>query len=301
MNILKRLVFPKADIPFDRDDVNNYLPWVIAVMTAITCFVMSVGITLSEVVLDDTDNLANHLQAQIPYTDGEEVYHAEKVVRQLRGMEGIEKVELLSASDKTALLENWVTENIDPSDLPLPAIIDIWIDELAVNKDDVSAQALQKTFSESVPGIVIEDYANWIGNFNQLTGFVQQVIYVLGFGLLIAAVIIVLLITHASVLLHFRVVKLLHNIGAQDSYITRQFQINATRLTIKGVVPGVVVAAILYIALSSLLGHFDVLALSDIQVGTSHLALFIIVPLLMLVTVFFAIELMVNHLLRRLH
>lgn len=301
MSLLTRLALPKADIPFDKDDVNCYLPWVIAVMTAITCFVMSVGITLSEVVLDDTANLKNHLQAQIPYADGEETYQAEKVARSLRATEGVAKVELLSASEKAALLENWVGENIDPSDLPLPAIIDIWLEDAAVNEDSVNAQTLQKKLEESVPGIVVEDYANWVGNFNQLTGFVQQVIYVLGFGLLIAAVVIVLLITHASVLLHFRVVKLLHNIGAKDSYITRQFQINATRLTIKGVIPGVIVAALLYVGLSGLLGHFNVLALADIQVGSMHIMLFIALPILMLLTVFFAIEWMVNHLLRRLH
>ena len=123
----------------------------------------------------------------------------------------------------------------------------------------------------------------------------------LGLGLLIAAVIIVLLITHASVLLHLRVVKLLHNIGAKDSYITRQFQINATRLTLKGVIPGVVVAALLYIGISSLLGHFEVLSLTDIQVSSMHMVLFAVLPFLILLTVFFAIEFMVNHLLRRLH
>ncbi len=294
-------LFPRPDLPFDREDANRYLPWVIAVMTALTGFLMAIGIVLGGLVQDNQKDLAYRMQVQLPYDEGNERPAAEKLVEKLRSFSSVAEASLVSETNAKELLSPWLGTSKGIAGLPLPAIIDVKLRAESVDKGEMTPERMRTMLGDAWPGMVIDGYEKWIADFNQLTKSVQFTLYSIAGLVLISAIVIVLLITRASVQLHFPIVRLLHRIGARDDYISRQFQINAITMTLKGGIPGIVVAAGLFIASHQLLGHIPSLSLQDIHLPFSLVVMMMCIPISMVACVSLAVQMTVRQMLLKLH
>ncbi len=291
----------KADLPFDQEDANRYLPWIIAVMTALTTFMLALGLSFSGFFMDYHSDFEYRMQIQVPYADGEEQGQAEAILERLSKIEGIERAAPVSSSAMQDILSPWLggTDVIDL--LPVPKVIDVWMEPDAYDAGTVNAATVHDALKTSYPTIVVDDYRAWVKDFNAITNTVKRIAYGLGSIMLLAAVIVVLLITRASVQLHFPIVRLLHRMGAQDHYITKQFQVNAAVLTLKGAFFGVIAAAIFYYILSAVVGGMNIPIMPDTLLSGLHAVLFLLLPLLMSMVVAGATYLNVLGMLRRLH
>jgi cell division transport system permease protein len=79
-----------------------------------------------------------------------------------------------------------------------------------------------------------------------------------------SAVTMVIFATRMGLSVHGRVIELLHLIGAQDSYIARQFQAHALRLALRGGVLGLLLAVLTVLGVADLLGRGDAMALPNL-------------------------------------
>lgn len=294
-------LFPRPDLPFDREDANRYLPWIIAVMTALTGFLLSVGIMLGGLVHDNQKDLAYRVQIQLPYNDGKEVEAAQRLAERLKTFSGIAAADIVGKDDAQKLLEPWLGSSQSIAVLPMPAIIDVKMQPDAVDKGEISVKSLRDLLGDAWPNMVIDGYEQWIADFNHLTKSVQLGLYGIALLVLCSAIVIILLITRASVQLHFPIVRLLHRIGAKDDYISKQFQINATSLTLKGTIPGIILAASLYAFSGKVLAKLPILALPDATFSLPLMFMFVAIPVCMVICVSIAVQLTVRQMLLRLH
>ncbi len=292
--------FLKSDLPFDQEDAHRYLPWIIGVMAALAAFMMAAGLTLGHLFVSYTSEFEHRLQIQIPYAEGEEISQAERLVVQLEKMPGIERASQLHAREMAELLGPWLGSEDMLSLLPVPAVIDVWLEPQAHKKGSINATKIRQQLLDGFPGAVVDDYRQWAADFHAMTTLVKQVAWFMALLIVATAATVVLLISRASVQLHFPIVTLLHRMGAQDSYISRQFQLNAAWLTFKGALIGTICAGSFYALIGGIVEGLELPLLPDGMLFSSHFLIFAMLPLLMSLLVAFTTRLSVQAMITRL-
>lgn len=294
----RRLPIPRPDLPFSREDANRFLPWIIGIMTVLAALALAAGLALNDVMVAQIAEFDQRYQIHIPYANGEEKNTAQSIMQSLPKQQGILRAELMSEAKVSALLEPWLGSGTPIEMLPVPLIIDVWVSDAPV--DGEAAQDVLSALSTQYPDLIVERFASWVDKFNDTARNIQRVIYAIAFLMIAALVAVIILITRASVQLHFDIVKLLHRMGAKDHYISRQFQWNAVLLTMKGALPGTLLAALITASCFAFVNQLNVTSPLASQTG-AYAALFILLPAFLTLCVGFSTYSTVRHTLRRLH
>lgn len=297
-SVLTRLPFPRPDLPFSREDANRFLPWIIGIMTVLTALALAAGLALNDVMVAQIAEFDQRYQIHIPYDNGKEKRIAQSLMQALPKQQGITRVALMSESKVSALLEPWLGSSTPVDMLPVPLIIDVWVSPEAV--EGVAAQDALSALSSQYPSLIVERFASWVDKFNDTARNMQHVIYGVALLMLVAMVAMIILITRASVQLHFDIVKLLHRMGAKDHYISRQFQWNAVLLTLKGTLPGSALAALMTTICFYFINQLDMASPVASQT-LAYAMLFLFLPAFLTVCVGLSTYTTVRHTLRRMH
>lgn len=143
------------------------------------------------------------------------------------------------------LIEPWLGERLENDDLPLPRLIDVTLDPIALTNLDDLEQQLRSVVSDATIGVQIvgRDQAERQATFFRIVGIT------LGAVLLIGALGIVALITSLSLAMHNDTVALLRYMGAQDGYLSRQFERYALHSGLRGGLIGFFAAMLTVLAL----------------------------------------------------
>ncbi len=293
--------FLKTDLPFDQEDAHRYLPWIIAVMTALAAFMMATGLTLGHVFVSYTSEFEHRLQIQIPYADGEERTQAKRLLDVMKNTDGVEKVAIVSDRDMQELLGPWLGSPDLLALLPVPAVLDVWMQPQSFAQGTVGAPQIRQKIQEDFPGAVVDDYRQWAADFHAITTIIKRMAWFMALLIIVTVTTVVLLISRASVQLHFPIVTLLHRMGAQDAYISRQFQINAAWLTFKGGVVGSLCAGGLYTLIGGVIERLDMPLAPEGVLFVSHIFLFALLPVAMSVMVAAATRYSVQVMITRLY
>jgi cell division transport system permease protein len=142
---------------------------------------------------------------------------------------------------------------------------------------------LRRRLTQIAPGTVLDDHQSWLGKLLDVARSVQLVA-ILVVGLVGAsAVTMVIFATRMGLSVHGRVIELLHLIGAQDSYVARQFQAHALRLALRGGVLGLLLAVLTVVVVANLLGRGDVLGIPELTPLSIEWSLLPLLPLVVAV------------------
>ena len=110
---------------------------------------------------------------------------------------------------------------------------------------------------EEVPGATLDDHGKWLNRLLHLAWAVEIVAIILLTLTGFAAVATIIFATRTSLAIHYEVIELLHLMGAPDSYVARQFQLNAIMLGLKGGIAGVLFAVFTLLVLGFFGGKFN--------------------------------------------
>lgn len=221
-----------SDLPLEKDPGTRFLPWLIAFMVylaAISIVATSLMQALSERWEKGVDNT---LSVQIP--PGESVKEDQDRIADtlayLRGHPAVVLAEPISKDRVFELLEPWLGSADVLSNMPLPHLIDVQV-RSSVDLDGAQMLAgLQKI----VAGATLDDHRLWLQRLIYMSRVMEFAAYfILG---LIALISIgtVFFVTRTGLAIHHDVIEVLHLIGAQDSYIARQFGEHALYLGLRG-------------------------------------------------------------------
>jgi cell division transport system permease protein len=264
----------RPDIPFSADDAHRFMPWLIAMMAGLATFFLALGLSVNHWVGDRHVEYSRSFTVNIPAHENQ-ADRVAKVQNVLSKTPGVTQITQIPDYKIKEMLKPWLG-NSPIDDLPLPAVLDVTLAQNA----RINPSGLQKGLSTLVPDIEVDAHERWMQTFSQFSAAIRTVTLVLALLVIGGMAVTIAFTSRAALKLHSKTVHLLHTIGAEDSYIMRQFQQEAVRITLPGAMAGVACAAILYSSLSKYIASLKISLVPPLALSTSHMALFILLPII---------------------
>lgn len=283
----------RLDLALDKDDSGRFLPWILAVSVYFTSVAAMVLIAAQLAVKDWQAQADNRFTVELPA--GTEAEAVNAAIDALRREPGIGAVRPLALNEIVALLEPWLPDLDLINHVPLPALLDVTVEDPAAVDWAVAAERL----NSAVPGAFMDRGQDWTGPLIRVARLLQA--YALGTiaMVLTAGLLAVTFATRSSLAIHRNAVELLYLLGAEDRYITRQFQIHAALRAFAGGIIGLVLALLSLIGLSAAVDMVDSLLLPRIQWASPEIAALLAVPVLIALAAMVTARVTVSRILRQ--
>lgn len=263
-------------VPLDRDASGRYLPLLVAIMVYLAALALAGAISVNKLAERWDSGLSGALTVQIPAGSAaaEDGPALDALVTALRASPGVLSVEPMAKKEITALLEPWLGDSVAAGDLPLPRLVAVTVEPGAT--PDI--EGLRAQLQDLAPGSQLEDHQRWLARLLDLARAVEVMAGVVVLLVLLAACIMVTFVTRMGLAAHEQAIELLHLIGAQDSYVARQFQNHALSLGLRGGILGLLCAVpTLYLA-RLLLQRIDSGLLPELTLKSWEWAVLILLP-----------------------
>lgn len=270
------------DIPFAKDDANRFLPWIIAFMVCLTGLTLAAVLTVQSALFRWSGEYFNSFTVQVPSgVVAEHNLDPQRLVGMLADNDWAESAREIPRAEMQSLIEPWLGSAATVEGLPLPLLVEVKLKSDA----KVDVPALQKRLQRIAPGAEIDDYQLWMARFHAFSRNMQWIAS--GFAALMVTTTLALVVLAAktSLRLHEKTVDVLYTIGAEDGYIARQFQRNASDLAFRGALLGTAAAFVLFALAGQMTAALESMLLPPLDITFAHIALFVSLPL---ITVFAA-------------
>ena len=224
----------RSDLPLRRDTASRFVLWLVMVLVFMAALAVTVNSYIGVLLNDWNQSVTGTLTVQIPVAEGgDKVTQAavNKVIDVLKRHPAVSRAEAVPHAKITELLNPWLGGTAIIEDLPLPALIDV---ELQDDTPEALA-AVNASIKTAAPQAVIDDHRVWLNRVMGLAkGFsvVALTIMVLVTGALGLTVVFA---TRASLAEFAQVIEILHVVGAKDGYVAGQF---ARRALAQGLLGG---------------------------------------------------------------
>ncbi len=242
----------RSDLHLERDALGQFLPWLIAFMVYLSILALAGMLILDDVARRWDKGISATLTVQIPPSQGstltgraaqkekkDDKRRFQAIIDLLNSTPGVAKANNLSKGKMLELLEPWLGRGSIEADLPLPQLINVELEKGTA----LDVKALELRLRAITPSAVIDDHGVWLGHLVNLI----QTIWILTLAVLmfitLATTGTVVFVTRTGLAIHHESIEVLHLIGAQDSYIARQFANRALMLGLRGGLMGLILAA----------------------------------------------------------
>jgi cell division transport system permease protein len=240
---------PAAAIVPPQSVAGRALTLVVAIMSFLAC--LTVGAV--SVVWDAADawqnDLVREITIQIRPTEGVDMLREiDKAVALAQEFPGIGDVRALSDAETKSLLEPWLGEGLQLDGLPVPRLIQITVSDPEL----LNLEQLRSQVSQTVTGASVDDHSVWTSRLSAMAGAVVAggvAIMILVLGSMVLSVVFA---TQSAMAGNKDVVSVLHFVGAEDSFIAREFQRHFLVLGLKGGVSGGLAAVVCFVLLDML-------------------------------------------------
>jgi cell division transport system permease protein len=240
---------PSAPIVPPQAVAGRALTLVVAIMSFLACLTVGAVTVIHEAANAWSNDLQREVTIQIRPAEGVDMLREiEKAIAAAREQPGVGAVRALSDEETRALLQPWLGEGLDLATLPVPRLIQVEVDAPAA----FDLGALRQSVSAAVRGASVDDHGLWTGRLAAMAGAV-----VLG-GVAILSLVLgsmvlsVVFATRAAMAGNRDVVEVLHFVGAEDSFVAREFQRHFLLLGLQGGLAGGLAACLVFVALGFL-------------------------------------------------
>lgn len=159
------------------------------------------------------------------------------------GFEGVANARIIGLSQTANLLEPWLGAGIDLTELPVPRLVVITIDE----RNPPDFNAIGTAISEAIPNATLDDHRAWV---DRLVSMARTTTYV-GVSILMlvltALVLTVVFATRGALASNHVIIEVLHFVGARAKFIAGQFQRRFFWIGLRGALVGGGAAIILFL------------------------------------------------------
>lgn len=217
-------------------------------LVAIMSFLACLAVAAVTVVIDRADGwqrqISDEVTIQIKPSDGADTDAAvSRAVDLALQVPGVRSATPLSEGDAAALLEPWLGSNFDPEELPIPRIIAVRVDK------DADLAALAEKIGADVPGAFLDDHGAWLKRLSSMANVMTMLGLVILALVFTATALCVVFATRGAMAGSHNVIEVLHFVGAEDSYVAREFQRHFLFLGFKGAGLGGGIAIAIFLAL----------------------------------------------------
>ncbi|KLE32246.1 cell division protein [Aurantiacibacter gangjinensis] len=199
------------------------MPWVIAIMIALTVMATALGLSLSNVAGNARAAIAGDITVQIVEgAPAARERQAEAAVRLLQGRDDVAQVVRVPDEELEALISPWLGETSGQEDaVPVPALIDVRLSQ------DITAdrlRALRSELTAVAPSARVDAQAGWLAPVFEAIRTVQYLAIGLVVLLALASVAAIWLAARSALGSNRDTIDVIHHLGGTDSQIARIFQ-----------------------------------------------------------------------------
>jgi cell division transport system permease protein len=216
---------PKASI------AGRALVTVVSIMTFLASLAAGAALLINEASRGWQDTVAREMTIQIRPVPGRDLdADTAKAAELARGMPGIASVRAYTRAQSEGLLQPWLGTGLDLSELPVPRLIVVSLDQ----EQRLDIDVLRRSLAEAVPGSSVDDHRLWLERLAIMANSVVFVVVILFVLVLAAMILAVAFATEGAMAGNREIIEVLHLVGAADSYISRQFQRHFFQLGLRG-------------------------------------------------------------------
>ena len=222
------------------------LMFVISIMAFLACLTLGAVAMINGTASRWQSDISREVTIQIKPADGRQMEDAvRKAGRIALEFEGVSRVTALNDAAAARLLEPWLGTGLKLEELPVPKLLMVAIAEGA----DPDFEAMRSRIEEEVPGASLDDHRAWINRLTAMASTMVAVGMTVFLLVMAATVTTVVFATRGAMAGNREVVEVLHFVGADGRFISRQFQHHFLRLGLRGAFSGGAGAILLYVML----------------------------------------------------
>jgi len=242
----RRFQAKSAQIVPSASIAGNALTVVIAIMTFLACLTLGAVYMINQSAQAWVDDIASEITIELDPVNTADIEKKMTLVSLfLAKQRGITRVKPLSADDSIKLLEPWLGQTAALSALPIPRLIAVEIDRSSPPDIDLIKAALTQNFE----GVTLDDHRRWQAEIRTITrSAALGGIAVLG---LVAAATIAVIIsaTRSAMATNRAIIEVLHFVGANERFISSEFERHFLGLGVRAGLVGAFSAAIAFLLL----------------------------------------------------
>ncbi|WP_210203400.1 ABC transporter permease [Breoghania corrubedonensis] len=222
---------PPAAIVPQQSVAGRALTLVVAIMAFLACLTVG-GVTLvSDAAHDWQNDLVREVTIQIKPIDGVDmVREIDKAIALAQEFQGVGEVRALSDQETRALLQPWLGSGLDLKSLPVPRLVVVELTKPEI----VDFRGLRDAVASDIKGGSLDDHSVWTERLASMAGAVVYGGIVILILMLTAMMLSVVFATRAAMAGNREVVEVLHLVGAENSFIAREFERHFLWLGLKG-------------------------------------------------------------------
>ncbi|MTI18427.1 ABC transporter permease [Rhodobacteraceae bacterium RKSG542] len=217
---------------------------VVAIMSFLACLTVGFVSIVQDAANDWSNDLVREVTIQIRPTEGINMLREiDRTIALVQEFPGVGQARAFSDKETEDLLSPWLGAGLQLEELPVPRIILVEIsapEQLDINE-------LKQQVESDIRGASLDDHRLWT---RQLSAMANAIV-IGGFAVLVLVLISMILsvvfATRAAMAGNKEVVEVLHFVGAENSFVARQFQKHFLWLGLKGGGIGGGVAVLLFL------------------------------------------------------
>ena len=231
----------KQELPLEGDTTSLFLRVIISITVFIFAITLSGVLSINSMLKNWNESILGSLTIQIMpvnLTDkdkalAETLAHQDKVVEFLKSVDGIENVSKLSDKQLKKLIQPWLGDGVNISNLPLPRIVDVKLSAKAeINFEDLAVNLAKVSEYAS-----LDNHKLWLSKLIKFADGLKILAMTILFLVVLVTSGAIFYTTQTSLGLHKYIIEILHTMGAKDAYIAQQY---ANRNAFLGLVGGII-------------------------------------------------------------
>lgn len=241
-----RSYFSKDNIIPQNDIAKNSLVIVIAIMSFLCCAALGSVYLLNSSVKHWNSELATEDSIEIFPQEGHDINaDLNKASKLAINFQGIYDTEILSETTTKKLLQPWLGNDFDIHDLPIPRIIILHLyDNAAFN-----SSKFQEVLHQQLPNSKFNNGHLWVKELQKMAHNCSVIASFMVLLLYCALTITIIYATRSSVATNKHIIDILHFLGANHTYIRKQFDSVFLYKAIQGATLGGGSAVLLFMGL----------------------------------------------------
>ena len=236
----------KQEVPLQDDNSNLFLQIMVCIAVFLFGVALSGVLAVNAMVNAWNESILGSLTVQImpvvensPEASQAETLHQQSIaVEFLKEWPGVESVSPLTDKELKYLIQPWLGDGVEVSDLPIPRLLDV-----KLSKDvEINFARLTEQLALKVPLASVDNHRMWLDKLIRFADGLKILILVI---LILVAVVTsgaIFYCTQTSLGLHRYVIEILHLMGAKDTYVAQQYARKTAFLGFAGGVYGLILA-----------------------------------------------------------
>ena len=236
-----------ASIVPEQNVAGRALVFVIGIMTFLSCLTLGAVTLVRDTASVWENQIAREATIQIKPVEGLDMEAALETAAGIAGgFAGVKQASIVDREATARLLEPWLGAGLNIDELPVPRLVIVTIDQ----DDPPDFAAMRAMLAPDVPSATLDDHRTWVDRLVAMAHTTVTIGVAVLVLMLSATVLTVVFATRGAMAGNGHIIEVLHFVGAEASFIAREFRQHFLLTGIKGAAAGGVAAIVVFIAFS---------------------------------------------------